>query len=187
MNKIFWFDTETTGTDPKNHTIIQLAALIEVGSHIREKFSLSIRPIEGKAIDPKALEVNRQTKEGIMEFMPPRDAMKELVSIMKRYVDPYDPKDKYITAGYNVRFDYSFLRQWFFDLGDKYFGSWFHWPVIDVAQTFAEERLLQGTVLANYQLSTVCNYMGIYFEAHEALADIEATYKLYYKLRGARG
>lgn len=180
-NKIFWLDTETTGTDPQKHAVIQIAALIEINNEIKEEINILMRPFDGDEITDKALEVNHWTKEKILFFDPPQKALKNLKSKMGEWVDKYDKKDKFILAGYNVGFDMDMMRSSFNKIGDIYFGSWFFWPVIDVRSSVAK-HILKGVRLPNYRLETVCNNFGITIDAHDALSDISATRALYYKL-----
>jgi len=42
MGKVFWFDCETTGIDPRRCAIIQLAGLIEINGKIDEKVNLLV-------------------------------------------------------------------------------------------------------------------------------------------------
>lgn len=184
MGKILWLDTETTGVNPYKHSIVQIAAIAETDGVIEGTFNHKMQPIAGAEIDLKALEVNNTTEEELRTYMLPANAYELLVAFLGDHIDKYNKADKFVVAGYNVKFDTDVLRQWFLAFNDKYYGSWFFWPSIDVAQTFVEERLLGGTMLDDYKLATVCTYMGIQFDAHDAMADIEATRTLYYKLKG---
>jgi len=48
-------------------------------------------------------------------------------------VDKFDKKDKLHLAGYNIGgFDIPFLRTFFLQNNDKYFGSWFWSDSLDV-------------------------------------------------------
>lgn len=75
------------------------------------------------------------------------------------------------------------MRSSFEKSGDKYFGSWFFWPTIDVRHEVAKQ-ILDGCRLRNYKLETVCGHYDIKIDSHDALSDIKATRELYYKLIG---
>lgn len=61
-----------------------------------------------------------------MAYPPMGEIYKQFVDLLSKYVDRYNKKDKFFLAGYNIAsFDNSFLRAWFIQNGDKYFGSWF--------------------------------------------------------------
>ena len=97
----------------------------------------------------------------------------------------YDRDDKFIAAGFNVNFDLDFLRETWFATGGKYGpGSWIFNCPIDVRTTVAEAIGWDKLRLPNFKLGTVCEYYGVELgeDAHDAMADIEATRKLYHAL-----
>jgi len=185
MSKILWYDCETTGLDSKKHAIIQLACLFEVNGKVEEEMNLFARPWKGDLIDDKALEVNKRTRKEIEEFEHPAFLHQSLMDTMKKYVNPYDREDKFIGAGFYVNFDNQFLRQFFWKRGDKYFGSWFHAPLLDVSTLVALWVAREGIVLESFSLSTLCEHFSIELRAHDALEDIKATRELYIRLWGA--
>jgi DNA polymerase III epsilon subunit-like protein len=110
----------------------------------------------------------------------------EMVATLKNdlslYVNKFDRQDKAVMLGYNVGFDERFLRAAFERQRDKYFGSWFFWPKVDVAGAVAREVLKRGLRLPNYKLETVCGHFGVKIDAHDALSDIKATVELWRRL-----
>ena len=86
--------------------------------------------------------------------------------------------------GYNCIFDIGFMRQFFIDSDDRYYGSWFSsYNMIDVHKLFTA---LRGSGLypeleevENMKLETLANFYGIEIQAHDALSDIYATEELY--------
>jgi DNA polymerase III subunit epsilon len=183
MRKIFWFDTETTGVDCNNCAIIQLAALVEIDKEIVDTIRFEIKPHEGALINEEALIVNGITTEQLEHYPNHRDIYRLLCARLSKLVNKFDRSDKLILAGYNVNFDDQFLRAFFSRNDDKYYGSYFAWPKIDV-QTFVADRIANGLRLKDYKLSTVCEYYKVEIAAHDALSDILATRELYYKLGG---
>lgn len=173
--KILWLDTETTGTDPKKHAVIQIAALFEIDGEIKDEFNGLMRPFEQDEIVDKALEVNNRTRDEIMSFENPQSVLSSFKSKLNEMVDKYNKQDKFILAGYNVGFDMDMMRSSFEKIGDSYFGSWFFWPVIDVRCSVAKE-ILKGFRAFNYKLETVCNHFKITLDA---MSDIKATRDLY--------
>jgi len=180
--KIFWLDTETTGVSAGLHAMIQLACLIEINGEVQSTFLTNVRPHPGARIDKKALEVNKLRESDLISYPEPLDIHRQITDLMKRYVDKYDPNDKFVLAGYNVAFDDGFLRSFFRICGDIYYGSYFAWPKIDVAGLVAEEYL-KGLRVENFKLETICARYGIPIKAHNALEDITATRSLYYRLK----
>jgi len=179
--KILWVDTETTGTNPEYNDIWQLAFIIEIDGSIEYEESSLIRPYNFEAIQQSALAACNTTVEELEKIdMPITKTVDRLKSIWGAYVDKYNRDDKFVIAGYNVRFDYNFLYEMFKKAGDQYgLGSWAYWPVRDVATYVADVAILNGFNFDNFQLKTVCNKFGIDFDAHDAMQDIIATKKLY--------
>lgn len=189
----FWFDTETTGVNPEACAIIQLGGLIEIGGQIKEKINVKMRPFFGAEIRTKALTINKTTRDLIEKYPPWEQGFEKLEKTLGKYVDMYDPNDKFVIAGYNVDFDINFLRRYFdYYYGDKmsmnnfksYFGSWFFWPSIDVKNEVAKQVQAGYLRLGKYKLSTICGHYGISLDAHDALNDIKATRELYKILMG---
>lgn len=183
MGKLFWLDSETTGVNSQVNAIIQLSGIVEFDGQIIESFNSNIKPFPGAVIDEKALEVNKTKKEDLQSYPIHQVVYKNLITFLNKYVDKFDTKDKFILAGYNVGFDDGFLRAFFQMNNDRYYGSYFAWPKIDVAHLVAE-KYADGLRLPNFQLSTLCNHFCIPIEAHDSAGDIRATRDLYYKLRG---
>ena len=184
MKKIFWFDTETTGVDFANSAILELGALIEIDGEIKQEFTLKMQPHDGAVISSEALKINKITPEMWEHYDLSSVGIHKLRVQLSKHVNKYNKNDKFVIAGYNVEFDIQMLRSAFLRDGDKFFGSWFFWPVIDV-QTYVAEGILSGGLnLVNYQLSTVCKHCDIDIVAHDALSDIKATRNLYKILKG---
>lgn len=179
MNKTFWFDVETTGTDPEKHDIVKLAGIVEIDGNIKERISFQCRPVEGREISEEALKIHGCTKDEIIEWKPPAFAHQKLISLFGRYVDKYVSTDKFMPAGYNVPFDVNFLASFFRLRGDMYFGSWFHGTAYDV-RGMAAIAVIHGKMPPplNYKLSTLCEMFKISIEAHDPMSDIRATKEL---------
>lgn len=181
MRKVLYFDTETTGTNPVKNGIIQFAAIVEIDGEEKERVNFKIRPHESDEIDEKALMVNGITKE-MLEFEEDRLSSQEgywkVKEFFCRWVDQYDPKDKFYPAGYNVRFDLEFLHNFFKKHGDSYFGSFVNWRCVDPLGILFAWDYLGMMSLENYKLGTVCKEFGIAINAHDAMSDIEATREL---------
>lgn len=182
--KIFWLDTETTGTDPRRHSIVQLAYIIEINGQVKHKESLLASPQPGCYVDDRALEVHGRTRDEILSYPPPEQMFKNLTSTMKKFVNPYDREDKFFLAGYFVKFDYEMLRKFFWRQGNRYFGSWFYPVLLEVSTLVVLEVLKSGRAgMENFKLSTICDFYKIELtDAHDAASDIEATRKLFLEL-----
>lgn len=173
--KIFWFDVETTGLDSEQQDIIQLAFLIEIDGEVVEGRDMLMQPFSYDTISQEALDVHGRTIEEIKTYPNPRKTYADLITILEKYIDRYNPSDKFHPAGYNSRFDMDFLRQFFIKNDDKYYGSWFNYKAIDPLPLLHILDGLGYVSLDNYKLETVCNHYDIKHEAHDALSDISAT------------
>lgn len=186
MSKIFWLDTETTGVDAAENDIVQLACMIEIDGKIVREQEFKMRPMNGNAITARALEVNSLTVDEIMAYPSAVIGLNQLRALMSKYVSKYDKTDKFVPAGFHVRFDLDFLRATFKKCGDKYFGSWFYAASLDVQSFVAVAIAKYGLKSENFRLGTLCRRFGIPIKAHEAMSDIRATRMLYSKLEELR-
>jgi DNA polymerase-3 subunit epsilon len=178
-SKIFWFDTETTGVDPFRSCVITLAGLIEINGNVMEEVDLKFAPHEGAYIADKAIQAHGITVEEMNKFPSALKSLSLLKATLSEFVSKFDKNDKFIAAGYNVKFDMDFLRQMFIRHNDKFFGSYFFWPVIDVQFIVARQIALIDLRLPDYKLSTLCKHYEIPIDAHDAMSDIKATKALY--------
>ena len=181
--KILWIDTETTGLIPGKNAMIQLAALLVINGSVKEEINLLCRPFKGAVIEQSALDINKRTKEDIMIYPTLVYQISVFKDIIDNYINKYDKNDKFVIAGYNVRFDIGFLRDGFNIVGDKYFGSRFFSAPIDVMTIVALCISQKQLRLRNYQLKSVSDKFHVSLDdAHDALADIKATRNLFFKL-----
>ena len=184
--KVLWLDTETTGLDPDKHGIIQLAMIIDIDGEKKDSLVLNMRPT-GRIATPEALEVNGCTNEQIRGFEPWESVYHKVVEFMGKYVDKFDKEDKFILGGQNVGFDSDMMMSWFKHCGDKY---WFSWVKAGAyIDTLRVITFLQWSgkvpILENRKNETICKHFGIDLSnAHDAMADIEATRAAAYKMRG---
>lgn len=181
--KIFWFDTETTGLDPKLHDILQLAFLIEIDGKIIAKHNFNIQPCNYTNITKEALEINGLTIKKIKTFEKPREVYLKLIKILDTYVDKYNKKDKFHPAGYNIAsLDVPILKQFFLKNENQYYGSYFDYHLIDPISTLALFEYKGILALEDFKLATASKHFKIKIDAHKAMSDIEATRELALKL-----
>lgn len=185
MNKIIFIDTETGGVNAEKSALIQLSGIIEVDGTEKEKFNFYIKPFENSELNEKALEVQGRTLEelGTEKYIDESIIYKKFLEILDKYIDKYDKDDKFIVAGYNVKFDIDILKALFERNNNKFLFSYFNSSMLDPLYSV---RLLQVAgmlpVLENNKLETWCKYFNIELKAHDSLQDITATKKLIEKL-----
>lgn len=186
MNKYFFVDTETTGTEVKVHGLVQLSGLVVIGGDIVDTIDLMMHPFREKAYSMGALEVIGKSREEIDAYPDPRTQHAMFLSFLSKHVDKYDKADKLRFCAYNAAFDGSFVRQWFKDCNDKYFGSHFWYPLVDVAQTAFEAMTdKERSSLSNFKLATVAKFFGVDVKedlTHEAMYDTLLAFDLYNKI-----
>lgn len=185
MNKIIFIDTETGGVNAEKSALIQLSGIIEVNGVEKEKFNFYIKPFENSEVNEKALEVQGRTLEELRtdKYIDESIIYKKFLEILDKYIDKYDKNDKFIVAGYNVKFDIDILKALFERNNNKFLFSYFNSSMLDPLYSV---RLLQVAgmlpVLENNKLETWCKYFNIELKAHDSLQDITATKKLIEKL-----
>ena len=181
MHKMLWFDTETTGLDPVLQDVIQIAGKIIVGGDVKEEFNFLCQPFSFENIQQQALDTNGRTVEELRGFDHPRIAYTAMTKMLGKHCNKFNKADKFVACGQNVRFDMEFTSQWFKKNGDDYFFSWvFPAPLCTMQMAvMLEIKEKQKIFIPNYKLETLCKCLGVELDnAHNALADIEATRKV---------
>lgn len=178
--KIAWIDEETTGLDSLQNDILTFSVIIEIDGRIEDKLNLEMQPFNYQSITDEALRINGMSIEQIKKFPLAHEAHKKLVSLFKKYVNPYDKTDKFIPAGYNVSFDVDFLFKLFQKCGDPYCGSFIDYHKLDVASLVLFFKI-QGFFpnLEGYKLVDVAKALNIELDAHKASDDILVTRKIF--------
>lgn len=178
--KILYFDTETTGTHPWKHSIIQISAIAEEDRELLGEITLPCRPLSNAEIEPRALEVVGVTQEEVMLWPDPAVQLEKLKKWLHRWVDPYkkgkDPRrDKFWPCAYNGNFDVQFLHAWFKRQGDDYCGSWHNGKILDPRWLAIFADFTGRLTLPDHKLGTVYQAMiGRELEgAHDAQADVQ--------------
>jgi DNA polymerase-3 subunit epsilon len=182
MNKIFWFDVETTGLNPVLNDIISFAVLVEIDGKIVDEFQWNCQPFSYKNMSQKALEVSGFTLEQIKTFMRPEAMYEALISLLEKYANRYDRSDKFVVGGYNVAFDIEFLFNFFKKNHDPWFGSWFNHKYLDpfpLVRVFDYCGVREICDLKDNKLQTLAAAYNIPIQAHDSLSDIKATKRLF--------
>ncbi len=185
--KVIYIDTETTGLNPNEHGIIEIAAIIEQSGTIIDEIVLEFNPLSYNKpiiVTPEALEINGRSEKDFPKLPNSVRQFRKFIRFLNKHIDPFDKNDKLKVIGYNVQFDIGFLEAWFKDNGNDFYGSYFYRKELDV---FALVKHLTHFGLIDTKdekLGTICDHFGIeHGEKHTAKADIVATRELYQVLR----
>ena len=185
--KAILIDTETTGLDPVKNGVIQIAGQILVNQAVVETFDYLIQPLPDDIVVEEAMQVHGHSLEDLSKNgMIATEAKKEFEALLSTYVNKFNKSDKFLWYGYNAIFDYNFVRQWFNKMGDKYLGSWFFFPPIDIMGIAAYYLRRERSQLKNFKLTTVAQHLGVELDgqAHDALYDVKLTHAVISELEG---
>lgn len=190
MSKItkMFFDLETTGVDVRKNGIHQISGLIEVDGIIKEEFDWRVKPNPKAKIEPEALAVSSTTMEDLETFPDMKTVYFKMLRMLEKYVDRFDRRDKIHLVGYNNRqFDDNFLRAWFKQNDDPFFGSWFWSDSLDVIVLASQFLMEKRRGMSNFKLRTVAKKLGLEVDdskLHDAKYDILLTRDMYRIITG---
>lgn len=186
--KLLFFDLETTGFGFDKCSIIQLAAIvvdISIDHTLKpiDAINLKMRPRAGKMIDQRSLEINGYAIDEIMSWEDDRDVFKKFIKFLDKHVNRYDNLDKLKLCGYNNNhFDNDFLRHWFEENDNNFFGAYFYNDAIDVMCEASRYLMFYRMGMNNFKLGNVASVLGIKLDAnslHDGLYDVKITYKIF--------
>tara|TARA_R110000744_G_scaffold353146_1_gene459428 strand:+ start:2342 stop:3157 length:816 start_codon:yes stop_codon:yes gene_type:complete len=167
MRKLY-IDIETTGLDPIEHEIIEIA-IIEESHGIIERWSTKIKPRHIQKAHPKALKVNGYSEEAWSRAP-------EMSAVIRMIVSKIDSKLRgpCVIIGHNPNFDLSFIKITLAAHG-KYIPRL---RSIDT-MTLAHEHLAP-IGLKSLSMDSIRSFLNISSEgAHSALKDTEDVMKVY--------
>lgn len=181
-HKVMAQDSETGGTDPKVHALLQWSAKMFIDGKEVDSIDVKMQPFPNDEVTDEALEHNHLKREDLfsVDRVTPSVGYTMITTFLKRHIDKYNRKDKAFWTGYNGRFDSDFTREFFNKNADTYFGSWFWFPVLDIsvlAGFFIQKKRIE---LVDFKQRTVWEFMfperkDMYKpeEWHEAMFDID--------------
>ncbi len=158
------FDVETTGMKPEEgHAVVELAAVRVRGRQTIDSFNYLVNP--GKKIDAEAMAVHGITNEMIAS------QGKQLIEVIPAFTMFCNGA---ILVAHNIRFDLSFINNHLKQLGLPALAN-------ETLDTIALAK--QKVVLASYSLAYLARHFNIpQPAAHRAMADVEVTRELLFKL-----
>ncbi|MDB5260738.1 MAG: polymerase subunit epsilon [Adhaeribacter sp.] len=155
-------DIETTGGQPAQDKITEIAIFIHDGQQIVDKFHTLINP--QRSIPYFITQLTGITDEMVKEAPKFHEVAKEIVQFTEGK----------IFVAHNVRFDYSFVKKEFGDLGYNY-----------QRKTLCTVRLSRSLIpgLPSYSLGKLCKSIDIELNMrHRAIGDAQATAILFDRL-----
>ncbi|MEY2967242.1 MAG: PolC-type polymerase [Actinomycetota bacterium] len=160
-------DVETTGFDPDNERILQVAAVVVDGQgNLVESFDTVVRPENPEEYRHGAEHIHGISEDDVAHGMPLRQALEKV----------WGMSEGRLFTAHNARFDIGFLHAESARVGiekrvDRYVDT------LELARMADRERTRKHT------LSALCDHYGIEIgRAHEALADATATARLLFRL-----
>jgi oligoribonuclease (3'-5' exoribonuclease) len=161
---LLFLDLETTGFDPTNDSIIEIAAKrINENGKVVDSFTFLVKTDESTIISSTVENLTGITKSLLdKEGVPLEEMIYEFQGFLK---------DDDIIVGHNISFDTSFLKENGIVMNNK---------EID---TFFLSILVLGNDEESYSLEVLSEKYGLLHEdAHRAMSDVEANISLYYFL-----
>ena len=180
-HNLAFIDTETTGTDPNVHEIIELAVIIarQVDRdgkgpklEIIEECEWKIKMEHPERAEEQALRVNGYNEVDWMFAVDRKKAMQEFAK-----------KTQSCTfVSHNLTFDYAFVMKAFDETG---VDNNMHYAKLDTI-SIAFARLYDVPQADKFSLRALCDLLKIEnSKAHTALADTRALYECYKKMMSA--
>lgn len=172
----FAFDTETTGLDPDKNEILSIAMIILNEAFVELERKVIYAFPDGE-VNPEAAKVNGYTRE----LWASRGAVDQTILFTEVY-DFVNRYKKLVPVAHNVKFDVAFLRALFLrNNPSKAYNKIFSYKTLDtVSVAIFFDMVVFGKANGSQRLSELCNRFGITLDnAHDALADVEATVNLF--------
>lgn len=161
--EIVCIDTETTGLNPQQNEIIEVAAVRYKDGKQTDVYNSFVRP---KAEIPHYIEYLTNITPAQLKNAPDiAPVLKELTAFIGTSV----------IVGQNTRFDLDFINTKLIEINElPLLNSW--WDTSELGRIYLP-------FISNHKLSTMCAEFGIGIEqAHRAIHDATATAELFYRL-----
>lgn len=158
---ILFLNTETTGLNTREHSIWELSGIFEVDGEVKDSFVFHPGLCPGTMVDNRFTAPAGLTVEELKSREPMKSIHSKLSAALRRFCDPYDPKNKIWLSAFNLNFHESFLRTWFVRNLDPFFNSWFWSGSLDsmaFASYYLKDRRSQ---MPDFKRETVAQELGI--------------------------
>lgn len=113
INSFIFLDFETGGLDPRKHAVTEIAAVAIKGDTLEkiDMVSTTIQPYGDYTYDPEAMKYSGYTIEELQNGLPVKDAVNELINLLKKSDFHTNKGTKPILVAHNSAFDKGFLIQ----------------------------------------------------------------------------
>jgi DNA polymerase III epsilon subunit-like protein len=188
--KLLFYDLETTGLGERAG-IVEIAAILidlDIDNNVKllDSIDLKMCPIAGKIVESTALQKNNLSIEKIKKFPNNAVVFNQFIDFLNKNCDKFNQNDKLTLCGYNnLHFDNDFLRNWFKENNDNFFGSYFFNSSIDVMSNASQYWMHYRPAFINFKLETIAKSFNINLEEnnfHNGLYDIKITLKIFLKI-----
>lgn len=181
--KTFWVDLETSGTNYKEDSIVQLSVVYEEDNEIKDCLSLYSYPDKFSSNFKESQKIHKLSKEFLLENgVDEAELYFNFVQFVQKYVHKFE-KGRAFIGGFRCDFDFKFLIELFNRADDDGFFSHFYTQPLDISYMVAfcvQQGLIE--VPKNYKLPSICDMFNIKLKAHNAEDDIIATIGIYKKI-----
>ena len=168
-----FLDCETTGLDPIEHEILEVAIIKEWTDGRLEEWSTKVRPLRIETAHPRALKINGYADHP--ELWEDAPTFNEVAPIIVAKLDGC------VVVGHNPKFDLDFLQRAVWRSGST---AKLPYHAIDTVTLVFEHLVPQGC--ASLSLDHVRDFLGWSKEnAHTALVDARDCRQLYWELVGS--
>jgi DNA polymerase III epsilon subunit-like protein len=188
--RFFFFDTETGGLDPTEHSLLTLAYAIVDYSDTTKQFSTLlekelaiVEPPEIQKVTEYALKVNRIDLEKHNQMgISPQAALEIIMEDIRQYYTLRNDFLNVTPAGHNVHFDIGYMKRLFRIVNGavepgNYEKVFNHRP-FDTCSTIRFLDMAGVTSVGKADLDSAMTYYGVTMneaDRHTALGDIRAT------------
>ena len=127
------------------------------------------------------MEVHKITEPVLRTYDDASETFQKFLDLLNKYITP---QERLTFVAYNSQFDINFVQAWFMDNGRHAdYGYYFTWKDLDVFALVKYMAYMQVLPpMKSHTLSAICEWLELDFDGHDAVADIEATRDLHYKL-----